>query len=62
MGYCIEISLTFLGMGYILLGFGLVREYWDSTLGEERILGQYIERGENNKFKEYASKLPLWNL
>ena len=28
----------------------------------EKILGEYIERGENNKFKEYASKLPLWNL
>jgi len=21
-----------------------------------------IEKGENNKFKEYASKLPLWHL
>ena len=51
MGYCIEINLTFLGMGYILLGFGLVREYWDN-----------IERGENNKFRESASELPLWNL
>jgi hypothetical protein len=48
MGYCIEINLTFLGMGYIFLMFGLVREYWDSALREERILGQCIERGENN--------------
>jgi len=31
MGYCIEINLTFLGMGYILFEFGLVREYWNST-------------------------------
>jgi hypothetical protein len=31
MGYCIEINLTFLGMEYVLLGFGLVREYWDGT-------------------------------
>jgi hypothetical protein len=38
MGYCTEINLTFLGMGYILLGFGLVREYWDSILREERII------------------------
>lgn len=25
-GCCIEMNLTFLGIGYILLGFGLVRE------------------------------------